>query len=663
MSKKHHTTEPAPEGSPGAAVPPAVAAVADTAGERRRRGRLALRVLRLFGPYKWVMLAALLASGLVSAATAGTAWLIKPALDDIFIRKDVTALVYVPLAFISLTLVKGIGRYAQNWCTNYSALRVLETVRQELFRKVIRLPLSFYEGAQVGMLMSRIINDVGMIRQSLPSVVQILRQVLTMTGLLWVVFDQNFRLACWALIVLPVAGFPFVLFSRALRRYGRRNAEITAGISGMLQEALSGIRVIKAFATEKQETARFDVENGRIIDITLRQSCISELASPVMELIGSLGIGLVIWYGGTEVIDGRMTPGAFFSFVAALVMLYDPVKSLNSANMAVQNALAGAERVYALLDDPQLRTETGGDLPLDEPFRELRFSGVRFCYAGAAAPALEGIDLSIRAGERVALVGPSGAGKTTLVNMIPRFYEPTAGSIQLNGRDLADYDLADLRRSVAVVSQETFLFDVSLADNIAYGENPDGDAPGRGGLAALFGFSGRRKPAAPQGPDMDRVRRAAVAACADGFISALPEGYATRIGERGVKLSGGQKQRVTIARALFKDAPLLILDEATSALDSESERMVQRALDNLMENRTSLIIAHRLSTILGADRIVVMDGGRIVDMGRHEELLGRCPLYTRLYAMQFRPDAADLPDPVSDEPPARSGARGLARAR
>lgn len=663
MSKKHHTTEPAPEGSPGAAVPPAVAAVADTAGERRRRGRLALRVLRLFGPYKWVMLAALLASGLVSAATAGTAWLIKPALDDIFIRKDVTALVYVPLAFISLTLVKGIGRYAQNWCTNYSALRVLETVRQELFRKVIRLPLSFYEGAQVGMLMSRIINDVGMIRQSLPSVVQILRQVLTMTGLLWVVFDQNFRLACWALIVLPVAGFPFVLFSRALRRYGRRNAEITAGISGMLQEALSGIRVIKAFATEKQETARFDVENGRIIDITLRQSCISELASPVMELIGSLGIGLVIWYGGTEVIDGRMTPGAFFSFVAALVMLYDPVKSLNSANMAVQNALAGAERVYALLDDPQLRTETGGDLPLDEPFRELRFSGVRFCYAGAAAPALEGIDLSIRAGERVALVGPSGAGKTTLVNMIPRFYEPTAGSIQLNGRDLADYDLADLRRSVAVVSQETFLFDVSLADNIAYGENPDGDAPGRGGLAALFGFSGRRKAAAPQEPDMDRVRRAAVAACADGFISALPEGYATRIGERGVKLSGGQKQRVTIARALFKDAPLLILDEATSALDSESERMVQRALDNLMENRTSLIIAHRLSTILGADRIVVMDGGRIVDMGRHEELLGRCPLYTRLYAMQFRPDAADLPDPVSDEPPARSGARGLARAR
>lgn len=649
MSKEQHKTKHAPD-------------AAASSAERRRRGRLALRVLRLFGPYKWVMLAALLASGLVSAATAGTAWLIRPALDDIFIRKDMTALVYVPLAFISLTLIKGIGRYAQNWCTNYSALRVLETVRQELFRKIILLPLSFYEGAQVGMLMSRIINDVGMIRQSLPSVVQILRQILTMAGLLWVVFDQNFRLACWALIVLPVAGFPFVLFSRALRRYGRRNAEITAGISGMLQEVLSGIRVIKAFATEKQETARFDVENGRIIDITLRQSCISELSSPVMELIGSLGIGLVIWYGGTEVIDGHMTPGAFFSFVAALVMLYDPVKSLNSANMAVQNALAGAERVYALLDDPELRTETGGELPLDEPFRELSFSGVRFSYANAADPALRDIDLTIRAGERVALVGPSGAGKTTLVNMIPRFYEPTEGSIRLNGRELADYDLAALRRSVAVVSQETFLFDVSLADNIAYGESAGGDTRVRAGLAALFGFSGRKKAAASPGPDMERVRRAAVAACADGFISALPEGYDTRIGERGVKLSGGQKQRVTIARALFKNAPLLILDEATSALDSESERMVQRALDNLMENRTSLIIAHRLSTILGADRIVVMEGGRIVDMGRHEELLGRCALYTRLYTMQFQSDAASLPEASGDDAPAGTGAKGSARA-
>lgn len=303
---------------------------------RKREMRLALRIFRYFWPYKWAMLTALLASAVVSASTAGTAWLIKPALDDIFIRNDAKSLLYVPLAFIGLTLLKGLGRYLQNWCMNYSALRVLEHLRQELFHKIVSLPLSFYENAQVGALMSRVINDVGMIRQSLPAFVQIVRQVLTMGGLLVVVFEQNFHLACWALVVLPLAGFPFAMFSRALRRYGRRNAEVTAGISGMLQELLSGIRVIKAFATEKREITHFDTENARIISINFKQSCISELASPVMELIGSLGIGLVIWYGGTEVIQGAMTPGTFFSFVAALVMLYDPVKALNGANMSVQ---------------------------------------------------------------------------------------------------------------------------------------------------------------------------------------------------------------------------------------------------------------------------------------------------------------------------------------
>ena len=580
--------------------------------KRKQEVQLALRMFRYFLPYKWIMLAALLASGMVSICTAGTAWLIKPALDDIFIRQDQNALIYVPLAFIGLTLVKGLGRYSQNWCMNYSALRVLETLRQELFHKIITLPLPFYEASQVGGLMSRVINDVGMIRQSLPSFVQILRQVLTMGGLLFVVFQQNFELACWALVVLPVAGFPFALFSRALRRYGRRNAEVTASISSMLQELLSGIRVIKAFATEKKEVARFDEENARVINITFKQSCISELSSPVMELIGSLGIGLVIWFGGREVVSGAMSPGTFFSFMAALVMLYDPIKSMNGANMNVQNALAGAERVFAILDDPTLGTESGGTRLLQEPFQSLEFSNVTLHYGNESTPALDGISLTIRAGERVALVGPSGAGKTTLVNLIPRFYTAQEGTITLNGHPLADYTLASLRRSIAMVSQEAFLFDASLQENIAYGQTETVCA------------------------DLARIRAAAQAACADDFIMALPEGYATRVGERGVKLSGGQKQRITIARALLKDAPLLILDEATSALDSESEHTVQQALDNLMQNRTSLIIAHRLSTILEADRIVVMDAGKIIDCGRHEALLGRCELYTRLYSMQFR---------------------------
>lgn len=576
--------------------------------------RIIVRVLRYFLPYKWRILIAFVASGLVSLCTAGSAWLIKPALDDIFIRKDMDSLIYVPLAFIVLTLLKGAGRYVQNLCMNYSAMHVLETLRRELFGKIVTLPLRFYEEAQVGVLMSRVINDVSLIRESLPAFVQMIRQVLTMLGLLIVVFSQDFKLACWALVVLPLAGWPFISFSRSLRRYGRKGAEIVAEVSGMLQELLSGIRVIKAFATEQAEVSRFDQKNGKLVDISIRRANVAELASPVMELIAALGVGIIIWYGGMQVIDGSMTPGTFFTFVAALVMLYDPVKTLNSSNMTVQGALAGAERVFNILDDPKLHVETGGDVPFDEPFRELEFRNVGLRYGDdETAPALENINLTVYAGQRVALVGPSGAGKTSLVNLIPRFYEPTSGQILLNGRPLTDYRLGELRRNVAVVSQEAFLFDMTLARNIAYGQSADPDAE----------------------PEMSAVIRAAEAAYADHFIRTLPEGYETRSGERGVKLSGGQKQRITIARALLKNAPLLILDEATSALDSESERMVQQALENLMQGRTSLIIAHRLSTILEADVIVVMEDGRMVDAGRHEELLGRCALYTRLYNMQF----------------------------
>ena len=296
--------------------------------ERRRKElRLALRVFRYFLPYKWAMVVALLASAVVSGTTAGTAWLIKPALDDIFIRQDGTALLYVPLAFIVLTALKGAGRYLQNWCMHYSALHVLETMRQELFHaKSITLPCHFLlRNRRIGAAHGRASStSVGMIRQSLPAFIQIIRQVITMISLLYVVFQQNFELACWAIIVLPVAGFPLSLFSRALRRYGRKNAEVNASISSMLQELLSGIRVIKAFATEKQETGRFNKENARIININFRQSCVSELSSPVMELIGAIGIGLVIWYGGREVIQGDMTPGTFFAFMGALAMLYTP---------------------------------------------------------------------------------------------------------------------------------------------------------------------------------------------------------------------------------------------------------------------------------------------------------------------------------------------------
>ncbi len=572
--------------------------------------RLIIRILKYFAPYKFFILLGVLSSLVVSLTTAGTAWLIKPALDDIFIQKNEEALYYIPIAFIVLTALKGLGRYTQNWAMNVSALRVLETLRQELFDKILWLPMKYYEGAQVGVIMSRILNDVLMIRQSLPAFVQVVRQSITMIGLICVVFYQNFELALWAIVVLPIAGAPFVMFSRALRRYGKRNAETLANISGMLQELLSGVRVIKAFATEKAESQKFNAENAKIVKITLKQSNVSELSSPVMELIGSLGIGAVVLVGGLEVIRGDISPGSFFSFVAALVMLYDPVKALSAANMNVQNALAGAERVFAILDDPELKTESGGVLEFNEEFKEISFRNVNLYYDDVAA--LSDINFDLKKGERIALVGPSGAGKTSLINLIPRFYEAQTGQITLNGNNIEDYSLSSLRLNVAMVSQDAFLFDTSIKENLSYGSINCSE---------------------------EKILEAAKAAYADQFINELPNGYDTRIGERGTKLSGGQKQRLTIARAVLKDAPLLILDEATSALDSESEKMVQKALDNLMQNRTSIVIAHRLSTILSSDRILVMDKGKIIDQGKHEELLGRCDLYTKLYNIQFNSEA------------------------
>ncbi|ABB38757.1 lipid A ABC exporter, fused ATPase and inner membrane subunits MsbA [Oleidesulfovibrio alaskensis G20] len=577
---------------------------------KKSEGRILFRrILGYFSSYKLHITIATLGMLSVAACTGAAAYLVKPALDDIFISKNETMLLLVPFAYIVIITIKGLGRYVQNYFMRYCGLMVLERLRNELYRKIICLPTRFYEENQVGMLMSRIINDVMLIRASLPSVVMIVRQVITMCCLIGVVFYQDWFLAIWAVLVLPLAAFPFIYFGRKLRKLSRRNQNKLSDISIFLQEIFSGIRVVKAFATEDKEAARFKQENNRLVKIAIKETVFSELSSPVMELIGAVGIGLVIWYGGKQVIDGVSTPGTFFSFVAGLVMLYDPVKSLNSANMDIQRALAGAERVFEILDSKDIVVEKDGTVPFSGSFEEIRFENLTFHYEGCPAPVLDNINLTVRQGERVAIVGPSGAGKTTFVNLIPRFYEQTEGRILLNGTDIREYTLATLRRNVAMVSQDSFLFNIPVMENIAYGMESTSE---------------------------EAVYEAARAAYAHDFILQLKDGYQTVIGERGVKLSGGQKQRLTIARAILKDAPLLILDEATSALDSESERIVQKALENLMAHRTSIVIAHRLSTILGADRILVMEKGRIVSQGRHEDLLGSCPLYTRLYNMQFQ---------------------------
>ena len=568
------------------------------------------RCLACFKPYKGRIVIGMIAMGVAAGAEGATAYIIKPLIDHIFVNKDTLALLFLPLIFIAITLVKGAGRLIQNYMMQSSGLKVLETLRDQLYTKIVKLPLSYYEKSQIGMLMSRILNDVGQIRSSFPATVMIVRQILTMFALLGIVYYQIWDLALLATIALPLAFFPFIYYGRKLRKIGRKSQQVAADATVVLQEILSGIRVIKAFSTEKLEGERFDRENKRTYKFAVRRVLASESSSVAMELVGALGVAVVMYFGGQKVINQEITVGTFMSFVVALGLLYDPVKKLSVAYNDIQGALASAERVFEILDSPDINEEDEGDLAMQPEIDLVEFRNVTFSYAPDLAPALDNINLTIRPGERLALVGPSGAGKSTFVNLLPRFYDPTSGAIFMNGRDIREYTLASLRSNIAVVSQDNFLFNYSIRDNIAYGRQMSDEA----------------------------VEEAARAAYAHDFILEMPEGYATLAGERGVKLSGGQKQRLTIARAIAKDAPLLILDEATSALDSESEKIVQKALENLMRGRTSIVIAHRLSTILESDRILVMDQGRVISQGNHVELLGSCALYTKLYSMQFGAD-------------------------
>lgn len=566
------------------------------------------RSLQYFKPYTSRVVISFLSMLVVAGCMASIAFLVKPVLDDIFINKDKQALLYMPFLVVFVFSFKGLAQLIQNYFMKYCGFKVLEQLRNELYSKLVRLPIKFYDNNHVGVLMSRIINDVNLIKSSLPQLIMIFRQILTMIALLFVVFYRNSSLAIWALIILPLALYPIVFLGNKLRKVGRKNLSKIADISTLLQEIFSGVRIVKAFATENGEIKRFQKQNDKLVRIALKGAFYQALSTPIMEFIGALGMGFVIWYGGNQVIQGHSTPGTFFSFMTALMMLYDPFKKISKSNLTIQKALAGAERVFNLLDAQDITIEEEGQEAFQPPFKRLEFSGVTFSYSSSYSPALEDISLNIKAQERIAIVGPSGAGKTTLINLIPRFYDPQVGSIYLNDIDLRQYTLWSLRRSIGIVSQEPVLFNTTIRENICYG--------------------------------WDQVKQSTLehtcqTAYAHDFIKELPHEYDTIIGERGTKLSGGQKQRLTIARALLKNPPLLILDEATSALDTESERIVQRALENLMQDRTSIVIAHRLSTILSADRIVVMQNGRIVDIGTHSYLFEYCPLYKKLYLMQF----------------------------
>ena len=573
-----------------------------------------IRLVRYLKPYQVRLIAACVCSGMVAASSGAYAWLVKPVLDEIFINKNEALLFALPLVLFAVSVLKSAFSYGQNYLMNYVGNQVITDIRQELFGKLIRLPVKYHDANTSGRLVSRVINDVTAMANAVSGVLKdVFQQGLTFLVMLGVIFYQNWKLGGMSIIVIPLAVVTMMRMGKRLRALATSGQERMGDMASTLQESLSGIRMVKAYGREDAEAERFKESNKAFYDTRMKAIQVSSLGSSHMELIGVVGVAAIIWYGGSLVISGDLTPGAFFSFLTAMFMAYTPIRRLSGSNNEIQQALAAAERVFSVID---LKTEQEidqGQVAMSPIRQSVLYQDVTFLYDGQTVPALSDIELEIRAGEMVALVGSSGSGKTTLANLLPRFYEPTAGRVLIDGVDIQSFTLASLRAQIGIVSQEVVLFDDTVLNNISFGRIGATEA---------------------------EIVQAAALAFAQEFIERLPQGYQTMIGERGVKLSGGERQRLAIARAILRDPPLLILDEATSALDTESERVVQLALSNLMAHRTTLVIAHRLSTVQRADRIVVLDRGTIVETGTHDELLLQGGQYKRLHALQFQ----DMPD-------------------
>lgn len=568
------------------------------------------RLMRYVRPYRVRFLGGFACSGMVAILTGVYAWLARPVLDGIFIEKNEQLLMVLPLAILAVAAVKALFSYGVGYLMAYVGNRVVADIRQELFQQLMRMPIGFHDSNTSGRLVSRIVNDVGLMANAASSVIKdMFQNALTFLAMVGVILYQDWKLAGISLVVIPLAGLTMVRVGKRLKKLAASGQAQMGDMSSTLQETFAGIRVVKAFGREDAEAERFQTRNQAFLATTLKTNQVWSIGHSHMEVIGVISIAVIIWYGGYLVINGTMTPGAFFSFMAAMLLAYTPVRKLSGANNLIQQALAAAERVFDVLDMKTEQAQTQGMVPLAGIHRAIEFQGVSLRYESQKIPALTKVDLTIRPGEVIALVGSSGSGKTTLVSLLPRFYAPTTGRILIDGVPLDSYELQSLRAHIGIVSQEIVLFDDTIRNNIAFGRT---------------------------GASQADVEQAAKLAYAHDFILRIPDGYDALIGERGLKLSGGERQRLAIARALLRDPPLLILDEATSALDTESERIVQLALANLMKNRTTLVIAHRLSTIQNADRIVVLDRGTVVEIGSHEDLLRQGGSYHRLHALQFQ---------------------------
>lgn len=545
---------------------------------------------------------------IIAATTSFHAWLIKPALDSVFVDKDYHALIYIPILVLVVTIIKGFATYFQLLTMNYFSLKITSDMRIQLYRHFITSDISKLHSKSSGDMTASIINEisavVGLINVCLNGFI---KQFFTLGALIFVMFRQSVELSLIAFIGFPLAVYPIYKLGRKLRNLSFRNQEMSGKFNSQMTDTLQYSKLVKAYHCEEFEISRMSKIIDSIYKMGKKISRMSLVSSPFMESLAGFGVAAVIWYGGHQVIEGKTTPGAFFSFFAAMMMAYRPLKSISGMNSGVQMGLAAATRYYQLIDEKPTIVDKPNALDIKNVKGDIEFDNVVFSYDGNKN-ALNNISFKVKAGQSVALVGHSGGGKSTIMSMILRFYDPNSGNIKLDGHNIDDLTIKSLRNSMSVVNQEVMLFDDTIIENIRYGKTDASD---------------------------EQIVNAAKIAEADEFIQELPEKYYTKVGQNGIRLSGGQRQRIAIARAILYNAPILLLDEATSSLDPISEKLIKDALNSLMKNRTSIIIAHRLSTIIHCDKIVVIANGMVVEEGSHHELIEKNGAYANLYLKQF----------------------------